>query len=227
MKLERQQIIDAAIDLLDEVGLDDLTTRRLAERLHVQQPALYWHFASKRALVNAMGQEILRRHHAYDVPRPGDDWRRFVVENARSLRRALLAHRDGGRLHAGAEAEVEEFTRLEGQLQCLVDGGFPLEIATLALISSGRFALGSAIDEQAEQAERVWEQPELDAAAEGLPLFGKSLRYYRKNGPEAAFEAGLKLIVAGLEAELTRVNREKRKRTRARTVAKAAGRDKR
>jgi TetR/AcrR family tetracycline transcriptional repressor len=210
MKLERQQILDAAIDLLDEVGLDDLTTRRLAEKLGVQQPALYWHFKSKRALVNAMGQEILRRHHAYDTPVPGDDWRRFIVANARSLRKALLAHRDGGRLHVGTEAEVEDFARLESQLRCLTDGGFPLEMATLALITVGRFALGSAIDEQTEQTEeRVWRPAELDAAAKGLPLFGKAIRYYRKNGPEAAFEAGLAYIVAGLEAELTVVKKKR------------------
>ncbi len=223
MKLERQQIIDAAIDLLDQVGLDDLTTRRLAEKLHVQQPALYWHFASKRALVNAMGQEILRRHHTYDVPRRGDDWRRFVSENSRSLRRALLAHRDGGRLHAGSEAEAEDFVKLESQLRCLVDAGFPTELATLALISVGRFALGSAIDEQAEKEEqRVWSQSELDAAAAKLPLFGKSLRYYRKNGPEAAFEAGLRLIVAGLEAELATAKKKQRARASARRARKAS-----
>jgi TetR/AcrR family tetracycline transcriptional repressor len=202
MKLERQQILDAAIDLLDEVGLDDLTTRRLAEKLGVQQPALYWHFKSKRALVNAMGQEILRRHHAYDTPAPGDDWRRFIVANARSLRKALLAHRDGGRLHVGTEAEVGDFARLEKQLCCLTEAGFPLEVATLALITVGRFALGSAIDEQSEQTEeRVWRPSELDAATAGLPTFGKAIRYYRKNGPEAAFEAGLAYIVAGLDGK--------------------------
>lgn len=223
MKIERQQIVDAAIDLLDEVGLDEMTTRRLAEKLHVQQPALYWHFASKRALVNAMGQEILRRHHTYDVPRPGDDWRHFVAENSRSLRRALLAHRDGGRLHAGAEAEIEDFVKLEAQLRCLVDAGFPIELATLALISVGRFALGSAIDEQAEQVEaRVWDQAELDQAAAKLPLFGKSLRYYRKNGPEAAFEAGLEVIVAGLEAELAAAKKKRRARKAAARARGAA-----
>jgi hypothetical protein len=88
-----------------------------------------------------------------------------------------------------------------------------VELATLALISVGRFALGSAIDEQAEQAEeRVWTQAELDAAAAELPLFGRSLRYYRKNGPEAAFEAGLALIVAGLEVRLAAARKPARGR---------------
>ena len=43
-KLSRETVIRAALDLLNEVGVDGLSTRRLAERLGVQQPALYWHF---------------------------------------------------------------------------------------------------------------------------------------------------------------------------------------
>ena len=50
MKLDRQQIVDAALDLLNEVGIDQLSTRLLAQRLKVQQPALYWDFASKGAI---------------------------------------------------------------------------------------------------------------------------------------------------------------------------------
>ena len=40
-KLDRETVIRAALDLLNEVGVDGLTTRRLAERLKVQQPAWY------------------------------------------------------------------------------------------------------------------------------------------------------------------------------------------
>ncbi|HIF4670475.1 TPA: TetR family transcriptional regulator, partial [Escherichia coli] len=47
-KLQPNTVIRAALDLLNEVGVDGLTTRKLAERLGVQQPALYWHFRNKR-----------------------------------------------------------------------------------------------------------------------------------------------------------------------------------
>ena len=60
MKLDRDVILQAALSLLDEVGMDKLSTRLLAERLGVQQPALYWHFKNKRALLDAMNGEILR-----------------------------------------------------------------------------------------------------------------------------------------------------------------------
>ena len=45
-------IVQAALDLLDETGMDGLTVRALASRLGVQAPALYWHVPSKQALLD-------------------------------------------------------------------------------------------------------------------------------------------------------------------------------
>ena len=53
MKIDRARIVDEALQLLNEIGMDEFTTRELARRLGVRQPALYWHFASKRALLDA------------------------------------------------------------------------------------------------------------------------------------------------------------------------------
>jgi TetR/AcrR family tetracycline transcriptional repressor len=72
MPLEHQYIVDTAVDLLNEVGFDQWTTRKLADRLGVQQPALYWHFKNKRALLEAMNETMLARGHPYR-PAPGDD----------------------------------------------------------------------------------------------------------------------------------------------------------
>ena len=57
-KLDKGTVIAAALELLNEVGMDNLTTRKLAERLKVQQPALYWHFQSKRALLDALAEAM-------------------------------------------------------------------------------------------------------------------------------------------------------------------------
>ncbi|MBU1305574.1 MAG: TetR family transcriptional regulator, partial [Alphaproteobacteria bacterium] len=53
MAIDRDRIIDEALLLLNEVGIDKLSTRKLAERLGVAQPALYWHFKNKSALLDA------------------------------------------------------------------------------------------------------------------------------------------------------------------------------
>jgi AcrR family transcriptional regulator len=43
MSLTRRQIVDAAMDILRNYGLGDLSMRRLARDLGVQPGALYWH----------------------------------------------------------------------------------------------------------------------------------------------------------------------------------------
>src|SRR5215216_2081141 len=57
--LGREEVVGAALGLLDEVGLDGLTTRRLAERLGVRVGALYWHVSSKQELLAAIAGRIM------------------------------------------------------------------------------------------------------------------------------------------------------------------------
>src|SRR3954454_22471944 len=99
MAIEREKIIDAALALLNEVGLDQFSTRRLAERLGVQQPELYWHFKSKSTLLDALNGLMLARYHKKRLPAKGDRWDDFTFANARSFRRTLLSVRDGARLN--------------------------------------------------------------------------------------------------------------------------------
>src|SRR5438445_9330511 len=47
--LTREEIVDAAMTLVDEVGLDALTMRAVADRLGVYPNALYWHIGSRSA----------------------------------------------------------------------------------------------------------------------------------------------------------------------------------
>jgi TetR/AcrR family tetracycline transcriptional repressor len=100
MRLSREQVLAAALDLLDEAGLEQLTMRRLAAALGVQNGATYWHFASKQALLEAMADTLLADLTAgLDTESP---WTERITELARRLRRALLSRRDGGRLFSAA-----------------------------------------------------------------------------------------------------------------------------
>ena len=54
--------------LLDAEGLDGVTTRKLAARLGVQSPTLYWHLPNKAALVTAIAAHGHR--HALMLPSP-------------------------------------------------------------------------------------------------------------------------------------------------------------
>lgn len=86
---DRDGVARAALALLDEVGLADLSMRRIAARLDVQPSALYWHFASKQALLAELADRITA-----GIPR-GDT---SVLDTARGIRDALFAYRDGAEL---------------------------------------------------------------------------------------------------------------------------------
>ncbi len=198
MKIDRAQIVDAALTILNEVGIDGLSTRLIAQRLGVQQPALYWHFKGKQALLAAMNAEMLKRNHTRNTPLPGESWQDFLRANARSFRSALLTWRDGARVHAGTEVDPSHLDAIEAQLEYLLAAGFHPGKALEIQISISRYVVGCVLEEQADIADPS-ERAALDAAAEGHSNLARALTFYRAGGHEALFEAGLDLLIAGAE----------------------------
>ena len=94
--LDRPQLVAAAFLQLEEDGLDGLSMRRLAARVNVQAPALYWHFGDKAELLGLMAREIYDT--AYAAVPPAKDWSEWLVLFGRALRRSFSSHRDGARL---------------------------------------------------------------------------------------------------------------------------------
>lgn len=202
-KLQREKVIRAALDLLNETGVDGLTTRRLAEHLGVQQPALYWHFKNKRALLDALAHAMLAERHTHSAPRPGDDWHSFITGNARSFRRALLSYRDGARIHAGTRPTAPEMANAEAQLRLMTEAGFTPADTTYALMTISYFVVGSVMEQQSAEADRA-ERGEIDAPSAASPLLAEAMRIFDRHGPDVAFEQGLSFIVAGLRERLPR-----------------------
>lgn len=86
---DRDSVARSALALLDEVGLADLSMRRIAAGLDVQPSALYWHFANKQELLAELADRITAT-----IPSEPTD----VVATARGIRDALFTYRDGAEL---------------------------------------------------------------------------------------------------------------------------------
>ncbi len=99
--LDRDRLIAAAFAQLEEDGLEGLSMRRLAARLGVKAPALYWHVADKGELLGLMARDIYAPAYAVPVVQ---DWRDWLRDFGHALRAAFAAHRDGARLCATAPA---------------------------------------------------------------------------------------------------------------------------
>ncbi|MFC4587677.1 TetR/AcrR family transcriptional regulator C-terminal domain-containing protein [Sphaerisporangium corydalis] len=177
MASRRQEVLTAALDLLEEVGIDDLTVRRLAQRLGVQPGALYRHYPSKRALLDAMVGHIVAGAPAPAVP--AGDWAGHLRAMAASGREGMLAHRDGARLLAtfydpGPDA-VASFMRI---VEVLRAAGAAERAAVVATDTVLAYVNGFTMEEQARRA--ATPRPERDRD----------------------FQAGLDLIIAGIGATL-------------------------
>ena len=215
MAIGRDRIVDEALLLLNEVGIDKLSTRKLAERLGVQQPALYWHFRNKSELLDAINSEMLLRYHSDRLPKPGQDWIAFTLANARSIRKTLLTVRDGARLTAGTRPSVAEFADVESVLQLYVETGFSAEEAFGIAICITRYVVGYVLEEQGERERDRMDQnsPNTDLMAElaPFPLLAKALESFpiiRTVNTEAVFESGLSYLLSGMKEKL----REKQSR---------------
>ncbi|RKN43840.1 TetR/AcrR family transcriptional regulator [Streptomyces hoynatensis] len=85
--LSVDRVVEAAIELADEDGLDALTMRRLADRLGVNPMTLYTYVPGKAELLDLMLDELYRRMDRTEHP-AGTPWRTrltAVAEENRSL----------------------------------------------------------------------------------------------------------------------------------------------
>ncbi|MGP3928050.1 MULTISPECIES: TetR/AcrR family transcriptional regulator [unclassified Streptomyces] len=198
--LSRDRIVETALALIDEEGLEAVSTRRLAAELGVSGPSLYNHFKVKDEILDAaadtvVGQVDLSMFEA--APGGRTDWRTALLEWARSYRAALAAHpnivpflaRGPGRRPAGLRMADAVFG-------AMVDAGWPPAQATRIGALMRYFVAGSALGSFARGF--VDDATAYDPAA--YPHLGQAhlLADRQQQVDEGAFETGLTALVDGL-----------------------------
>jgi AcrR family transcriptional regulator len=143
--LDRERLVRVALALLDEVGLDELSMRRLAERLGVTAAALYWHVRDKNELLGLLADAISAE---MPLPDPGRPWRAELEALARGARRVALAHRDAARiLVATLPTGPHRLRAIDAVLGLLIRAGFaPTDAADVAYVLNV-YGIGFMLDE--------------------------------------------------------------------------------
>ena len=172
----RQAIVDAALTLLNEDGIEKLSLRRLAGHLGMHAPGLYWYIENKQSLIDRMAEAILTRGLAeLECPSREASWQEWLVDLAVATRRALLSHRDGARV-VGASflmrtGAITPF--IETSLEILEDAGFDRLLALGATMSMVRYAIGSALVEQispiTQMRDPKFDEEKLRSVMEAIP----------------------------------------------------------
>jgi TetR/AcrR family tetracycline transcriptional repressor len=215
MAVTRDDVIQTAIQLLEEVGLDGLTLRRLATELGISAPTLYWHVRDKRQLLDLMGEAMIRSYREGLPPMSPDlAWWEKIAEGMRRQYQALIHYRDGARVVAGNRPTEASLPMIEHFLNLWVSVGFSPGEALASILSFGEFIEGSALEYQAERERRqsggepgdeIWERmkdyPTLHAAAVERS----------RHGHPSSFEHGLQLMIAGLRHRQAELMAEKQR----------------
>ncbi|WP_158890164.1 TetR/AcrR family transcriptional regulator C-terminal domain-containing protein [Amycolatopsis anabasis] len=199
--LRVETVARAALALVDSGGLESLTMRRLAVSLDVQLPTIYRLFDNKQALLDEMAETVLGGVLAR-VREDGEaDWAGRAAALARAMRETLLAQRDGARIVGGTyTAKQHTLTLAETMLASMRDAGFPGDTALRANTTIFSFVLGEVLEQQGATGGEI---ETLTASLRGgrYPCLAAAPVELIVDF-DARFDFGLRILLAGLSAEL-------------------------
>ncbi|MBT2453048.1 TetR/AcrR family transcriptional regulator [Streptomyces sp. ISL-43] len=197
--LTREDVLRAALALVDEEEPDALSTPRIAARLGVKGPSLYNHVSGREEIIDGIRELIVAEVDLDAGVRP---WTAAVESWARAYRAAFAAHSHTIPLLAGRP--VRSPSALYGYAQAfgvLRDAGWPEEYLLPLVQSVEYFLSGSALA--------------LVDAASGVPLSAEDLPHGLDpilNAPpdyrDIAFETGLSALIRGFQDTLHTLRRD-------------------
>jgi AcrR family transcriptional regulator len=203
--LTAQRVLEGALALADEIGIDDLTIRRLADSLDVKPMTIYHHVANKEAIIDGMVDLVFAE---IDDPDPTLDWKEAVRGRCVSARAVLGRHPWAVRfMESRTTPGPATLSHHDAVLGCL-RRAMSLEMTAHAYALLDAYVYGFALQEQ----QLPFETPEeLENAASELVrrMPPDAYPHLREVAAEHAvpsgstyadeFAFGLELILGGLE----------------------------
>ena len=140
-------MLQAAVKIADEGGIEALTMRRLAEDLGAEAMSLYYHVASKEHVLDGIAEAVIAEVNdvvgAIDAPSAGASWKTAVRRRILAAREVLLRHPWAPRVfETRTTTSPAVLLYLDGLLGLMRDGGFSYDLIHHALHALGSRALG-------------------------------------------------------------------------------------
>jgi AcrR family transcriptional regulator len=199
-------VLDAAIRLADEEGIERVSMRRLAKAVGAEAMSLYYHVPGKEELLAGMADRVMDE---MAPARPSGDWRRAVKEAMISRRSVLLRHPWAADLLMSAvRLSPARARQMEALLATLRAGGFAGDLIDHAYhaidISVSGFELWEArFDAAMRSAPADLAETALASLSRAThPETSAHLEFHLRppEGPRVStFELSLDLLLDGLE----------------------------
>jgi AcrR family transcriptional regulator len=142
--LSKERVLDTAVALADEGGVDALSMRKIAQALGVVPMALYKHVTNKNELLDGMIDVVVGE---IDPPASGTDWKTTIRRRVLSARRMLLRHAwASGVIESRAKARTTPTPVMMAYLDSMIGifraGGFSIDLVHHAMHIMGSRVLG-------------------------------------------------------------------------------------
>jgi AcrR family transcriptional regulator len=204
-KLTLEIVVDAALKVIDEVGLDGLTIRGVAAAVGAPPMSLYTHFDNKDVLLDEMARELSRR--LYSVA-SGSTWQESLRASCHHMRELLVTHPNWAALLA-RPAPAPHLPAREKLLEQMIAAGFEPGQALGQITYAGLLTLGIVTIELkyrdaqgasvfARRFENLRVRAEEPTFAAHSPLTRLALRSTPPLDLQASFSAMLDAFIAGL-----------------------------
>jgi AcrR family transcriptional regulator len=207
----REAVVNGALAVADDVGIEALTLRAVAERVGAPPMSLYSHFASKEQLLDLMYAEVVRHLYA-DSGHP--TWQAELVALCHQVRRVLLQHPHWAPLLARPAPQPSPMPLRERLLSLLTSDGMPIVDALLTVSNAGLVALGLTLVElnlrDPEGRSSVTARFDLlktssvHMPSNEEPLTREAVTATRGFELSDNFDAAIRAFVAGVSAEIRR-----------------------
>jgi AcrR family transcriptional regulator len=207
--LSPDAIVDAAMAVLDEGGVDSLNMRAVADRLGTGPSSLYAHFAGKDELLAAMVDRVAADLPLAEVGK--GPWQEQLKDAIRAIRAGMAAHRDLARASLGTVPTGPNALRwVNGLLGVLRDAGLPEQVIAYAVDILPLYANATAYEESLYSAKDMPGSgadyiAELRTYFASLPVdrfphvVALAVPLTSETEPDARFEFGLDALVRGIE----------------------------
>jgi AcrR family transcriptional regulator len=209
--LNRTKVLEAAIELADEIGIDALTIRKLADKLGVGAMTIYHHVPSKDAIVDGMVEIVFAE---IEKPSADVDWKTAMRRRCISARRVLNEHKWAAPIMESRIAPgPANLSHHDAVIGCLRNGGLSIQMTAHAYAILDSFIYGFAFEEASlpsgggEGFAEVAAQIAAHFPSDEYPHLAElAFEYVLKPGYDFgdSFEFGLDLIIDGLERAVER-----------------------
>lgn len=207
--ISRRAILQAALQIVDDEGIDAVTSRRLGHALGVNGTSLYHHFSSMDEILGGVAALVLERNAplgddaaAAAVSSAAADWHAPMLRAIHTYRACLLEHPNAALLMLRPDARRYSVRAWALGAQVLLEAGLPERYVLVIMEQLEVLAVSSVLFSAGDGGSSTFEDAASDRRGEPYDSLRAAMRARDELAPDEAFELACRALLEGVSVLL-------------------------